>query len=185
MYPFIRLVFQMFKHRKDKIPAFGEIYETRHICWPWDLDFWSELNNGRTLTLYDMGRMPLAQASGMIDAVKRRKWGMTVAGSCPRYRKRIRAFDKILMKTAAVGWDEKFLYIEQSMWNSRGDCASHALLRMATTDRNGIVPPAEVAREMGYEGPQPQLSDWHKAWIAAEAQRPWPPMQDLPTSKQG
>ena len=75
-----------------------------------------------------------------------------------------------------IGWDGRFVYAEQSMWRN-GECTSHGLLRMAITDRNGLVEISKVAEAFGHEGPSPELPDWVEAWIAAEAERPWPPMQ--------
>ena len=56
MYPFVRLAWQFFLYRKASPLGVGEIHESLHYCLPWDLDLWMELNNGRALTLYDMGR---------------------------------------------------------------------------------------------------------------------------------
>jgi acyl-CoA thioesterase FadM len=176
MYPFLRLPWQMWRHRND--PPLGALDEhvSQHVCWPWDLDFWMELNNGRTLTIYDLGRVPMANRMGLTRTLARKRWGMTVAGSSVRYRRRVRAFDRITMRSRCVGWDKRFIYVEQSMW-VRGECASHALLRMAVTGRAGIVPPDDVMREMGGDLASPPLPGWVGAWIAADAERPWPPMQ--------
>jgi hypothetical protein len=76
-----------------------------------------------------------------------------------------------------LGWDDKFFYAEQAMWRN-GDCASHGLLRLAITDRSGLVPTARVADAAGTDPVSPPLPDWVRGWIAADAARPWPPMQD-------
>ncbi len=107
-------------------------------------------------------------------------WVGTVAGSSFRYRKRVRAFDRYELRSRMVGWDERFFYAEQSMWRN-GECTSHGLLRMAITDKNGIVETAKVAEAFGQSEERQPLPAWVQAWIAAEAERPWPPMQDLPT----
>lgn len=180
MYPFLRLPWQMWRHRNDAPLGPLDEHVSLHVCWPWDLDFWMELNNGRTLTLYDLGRVPMSNRMGLTRVLARERWGMTVAGSTVRYRRRVRAFDRITMRSRGVGWDGRFIYVEQSMW-VRGECASHALLRMAVTGlsrsgRAGIVPPAEVMAALGAGVESPVLPDWVQAWIAAEAERPWPPM---------
>lgn len=46
-----------------------------------------ELNNGRTLTLYDLGRVPLGIRTGLAATVQRMGWGMAIAGNSTRYRK--------------------------------------------------------------------------------------------------
>jgi acyl-CoA thioesterase FadM len=178
MYPFIRMTFQLLRHRNDPpLPLMGT-HVSHHICWPWDLDFWAELNNGRTLTLYDMGRLPLSGRVGLTRTLREKGWGLAVAGVSVRYRRRIRAFDRIRMKSRAAGWDARFLYIEQSMWKSDGECASHGLIRMAITGPNGIVAPAEAVRHMGQDPVPPPLPAWVTAWSDAETLRPWPPMDD-------
>ncbi|MEC3859747.1 acyl-CoA thioesterase [Mesobacterium sp. TK19101] len=178
MYPIVRMVKELIVSRKaPALPLEGE-HVSHHICWPWDLDIWMELNNGRTLTLYDLGRIPLARRVGLIGALARNRWGLTMAGACVRYRRRIRAFERVTMRSRAVCWDDRFIYLEQSMWKKNGECASHILYRSAVTDRNGIVPPARVLADMGHDLTSPPMPDWITTWIAAEAQRPWPPMQD-------
>jgi acyl-CoA thioesterase FadM len=177
MYPLLRLPWQMWRHRGDTPLGPLDTHVSEHICWPWDLDFWMELNNGRTLTIYDLGRVPMSNRMGMTRVLARKRWGMTVAGSSVRYRRRVRAFDRITMRSRGIGWDARFIYVEQSMW-VRGECTSHILLRMAVTGKAGIVPPVEVMEAMGADTASPPLPDWVEAWTRAEVARPWPPMQD-------
>ena len=174
MYPFVRMGKEMWRARR--LPPLGlfESHVSEHICWPWDLDLWAELNNGRTLTLYDLGRLPLGRRTGLLEALKDRRWGLTVAGSTIRYRRRVTVFSTLTMHTRCVGWDKRFLYMEQSMW--RGDeCTSHALIRSAVVGKAGIVPPHEMAVALGAAPESPELPDWVLAWTQAEATRPWPP----------
>jgi acyl-CoA thioesterase FadM len=174
MYPVLRMAKEMLTARRAPPLAPFQAHVSHHICWPWDIDPWMELNNGRTLTLFDLGRIPFAMRSGMVGAAKANGWGITAAGNSVRYRRRVRAFQRVTMVTRALGWDDRFFYIEQSMW--RGDeCCNHMLLRSAVTSAQGIVPPARVAQAMGHSGPSPELPDWVQAWIAADALRPWPP----------
>jgi acyl-CoA thioesterase FadM len=179
MYPFVRMLSSGLKARSLPALELGETHVSHHVCWPWDLDLWMELNNGRTLTLYDLGRIPLAQRSGLLTLLARQKWGLTMAGAVVRYRRRIRAFDRIEMRSRLLGWDARFMYLEQSMWKTNGDCASHAVYRGAVTDRNGIVETARVLEAMGRDpSSNADLPDWVQHWLAAEDKRPWPPMQD-------
>ncbi len=178
MYPFIRFFWQLHKHRNDPKLDFLDTHVSEHYCMPWDIDFWMELNNGRTLTLFDLGRIPLGRRTGLFDALKRRGWGLTVAGSTVRYRRRVRAFDKVTMRSRCIGFDSRFCYLEQAMFHKNGECANHVIIRAAITSKSGIVPSAEVAAEMGITDQAPELPTWIQTWIEAEAKRPWPPMQD-------
>ncbi len=179
MYPYIRMTKSLWRARKA--PKMGPCgtYVSHHICWPWDIDMWMELNNGRTLTLYDLGRIPLAQVNGLMAVVRKRQWGMTMAGVVVRYRRRIRAFERFEMRSRLLCWDERFFYLEQSMWKTNGECANHAVYRAAVTDKNGIVRAAQVAEAMNMaDATSPKMPDWVSKWLEAEDARPWPPMQD-------
>ncbi|WP_226625670.1 acyl-CoA thioesterase [Alloyangia pacifica] len=178
MYPFLRLAKELFLIRNAAPLATGEVSVTRHICWPWDLDMFAELNNGRVLTLYDLGRMPMAKRSGLLAMLKRERWGFAIAGAMVRYRQRIKLFDRIEMRSRVIGWDHRFLYIEQSMWKTDGACASHAVYRAAVTSNAGMIAPERVMQILGSDETSPALPGWVARWIETEAERPWPPMQE-------
>ncbi|MBU2957390.1 acyl-CoA thioesterase [Paracoccus sp. 1_MG-2023] len=174
MYPLFRFAKEMVKFRKA--PRLGpfDAHVSQHMCWPWDLDPWIELNNGRTLTLFDLGRIPLAQRTGLVAILRAHGWGMTVAGNSTRYRRRVKAFDRFTMVSRMVGWDHRFIYIDQSMWKG-AECCNQVLIRMAVTSARGIVAPADVAAALGHMGDSPALPEWVAAWTQADAARPWPP----------
>ncbi|WP_068303168.1 acyl-CoA thioesterase [Pararhodobacter sp. CCB-MM2] len=175
MYPLIRLAKEMLKFRGKPLGLF-DTHVSQHCCWPWDLDPWRELNNGRTLTLFDLGRVPMCSRIGLNDALMKQGWGMTVAGSTVRYRRRVKIMQAVEMRSRLLGWDHRFFYMEQSMWRD-GDALNHVLIRAATTGGKGIVPPSELVAAMGHAGvASPELPPFVHAWIAADAERPWPPM---------
>jgi acyl-CoA thioesterase FadM len=175
MYPFIRMFYGLWKTRRMPPLAPLDTHVSYHTCLPWDLDLWYELNNGRTLTLYDLGRIPLAQRAGIVPALRKNRWGLTIAGVSVRYRKRIRMMERIEMRSRMLGWDDRFVYLEQSMWKKDGTCANHALFRSAITGKDGIVSPALMAAELNIPQQSPDLPDWVQRWIDADATRPWPP----------
>ncbi|MFK7834676.1 MAG: acyl-CoA thioesterase [Sulfitobacter sp.] len=179
MFPFVRVIKDLFlASRMPPLVRLTDPHISQHICWPHDLDFWMELNNGRAMSLYDIGRTAMGLRAGLIKAVRQNRWGLTMAGSTVRFRQRIHGFERFEMRSRAVCWDDKFMYLEQSMWKRNGTCASHVLYRAAVTSKNGIVPPADVLKAMGQDVPSPQMPEWIEAWTQADAKRPWPPMQD-------
>lgn len=174
MYPFFRFAWAVWRARHLPPLGIGQAHVSHHVIMPWDLDLWRELNNGRTLTIYDLGRFPLFIRSGIIGAMRKRGWGGTVAGVSVRYRRRVRGFDRVRMVSRVLGFDDRFVYIDQSMWRG-AEAVSNALYRVAITGPDGIVPPELLAAETGQATVSPPLPDWVRAWIAAEAQRQWPP----------
>lgn len=175
MYPFVRLAKEFFKFRNASPLGLTDTHVSHHVCWPWDIDLWMELNNGRTLTIYDLARLPLAKRVGLIKALKDNNWGLTMAGASVRYRRRVLPFQRVEIRSRAVCWDDKFVYLEQSMWRA-GECCSHILYRSAVTDKTGIVSPTRVLDKVAPGSPAPEIPGWIAAWIEAEAARPWPPM---------
>jgi hypothetical protein len=173
MYPLIRLGIELALARAAPPLAIGATHVSHHTCWPWDIDPWRELNNGRTLTLYDLGRVPLAVRSGLARVLRQHGWGLTVAGSSVRYRRRVRAFERVELRSAFVGRDARFLYVHQGMFRS-GEPTSSGLFRSAVTDARGIVATDRVVAALG-DPPLPALPAWVAAWSEAEAERPWPP----------
>lgn len=176
MYPLVRLAKEFWSHRKAPRLGLFDTHVSHHRCWPHDIDVWMELNNGRTLTLYDLGRFVLFRRVGAVGLMRRHGWAGTVAGSSVRYRRRVRMFDRFEMRSRILGWDARFLYLEQAMWRG-GECTSHVLIRTAITDRSGLVPMSRVSEALEPGSISPPLPAWVTAWGAAEAERPWPPMQ--------
>jgi acyl-CoA thioesterase FadM len=175
MYPFIRMTHHLMRARRQPPLGRFDVHVSQHRCWPWDIDLWMELNNGRTLTLYDLGRLPLVARQGLARDIRANGLYITVAGATVRYRRRIQPMRKFTMKSQMIGWDNRFFYFEQSMW--LGDtCANHMILRSAIARRGqGIVQPPEVAALLGVEPQSPPLPDWVQNWVDAEATRAWPP----------
>lgn len=176
MYPYVRMAKELWKFRNAPPLGILEPHVSSHRIWPWDLDPWRELNNGRTLTLFDLGRIPMSVRMGFDKVAKAKGWGITVAGNSTRYRRRVTLFQQVTQISRVVGWDDRFTYLEQSFWRD-DDCTSHMLLRSAFTSKTGIVPPAEVLAVLGQPAQSPVLPDWISHWIAADQQRIWPPQR--------
>ena len=174
MYPYLRMAKEVLRFRNAPSLTILDPHISQHMCLPGDIDPWMELNNGRTLTLYDLGRIPMAKRMGLDAVLRANRWGMAVAGASTRYRKRVTLCQRFEMVSRCIGWDARFVYMEQSMW--RGDvCTSHMLLRSAITSKAGIVPPALLLAALGQSPESPPLPDWALAWVAADSTRPWPP----------
>jgi acyl-CoA thioesterase FadM len=177
MYPFIRIFYAALKARKSPQIGLFETHISHHYCMPWDIDLWAELNNGRTLTLYDLGRIPMSIRNGTAQAAKSGGFGMVVAGASVRYRKRITMGTRLEIHSRPLGFDDKFFYVEQSMWRPNGECANHILIRGAIVKKGKMVSPIELLSHIDIDPnlTSPTLPDWVQAWICADQERPWPP----------
>ena len=70
-----------------------------------------------------------------------------VVGSFIHYRKRIRPFDKIQMRSKILCADESFIYLEQSMVYDC--CAGRVLYRTKITSTDGIITTNHVQKASG------------------------------------
>ena len=81
--------------------------------WPTDLDLNGHMNNGRYLTLMDLGRIDLMARSGLARVALRRGWRPVVGSATIRFHRALKLFHRYELKTRVVGWDAKWFYIEQ------------------------------------------------------------------------
>ena len=174
MYPVIRLVTTSIHGLLSEPISIDDVCETTFRCRPWDIDMFLEVNNGRLLTLYDLGRFDFSIRVGLAKILKQKGWGLVVAGSSTRYRRRVRMFDKVTMHTRIAGFDQRWIYVMQSMW-VRDTATSSVLLRTGITQKGKVISVDEVLQAMNIEDWRPEPADWIKDWIHSEDNREWPP----------
>ncbi|MGD8539920.1 MAG: acyl-CoA thioesterase [Candidatus Aminicenantes bacterium] len=137
-----------------------------------DIDFYPELNNGRHLTMMDMGRIDLAARTRLLRIVHKKKWGLAVSGASVRFRHRLKAFQSFRLYTRIVAIDERWFYFHQSTVR-KGKTHSSALVRAAITSKEGLVPVKDVLDAVGMSDWDPGIPEWVRAWKEAEELRPW------------
>ncbi len=160
MYPFFRLTKNIISSslayqknkQSDTVIGLTDTTDYHFTASLNDIDNFFEMNNGRIFTLFDLGRNDFAIRTGLGVKLIQKKWGLVVAGSTIQYRKRIRLFDKVTMKTRVCAIDEKWFYLEQTMW-VKGSFTCHALLRTAVTNfmTGKPIPTETVLSSLGYD----------------------------------
>jgi len=174
MYPLIRLLTSSIRALLSSRIHIDSISEITFRCRPWDIDMFLEVNNGRILTLYDLGRFDFSIRMGLAKILKEKGWGLVVAGGSIRYRRRVRMFDKVTIRTQIVGFEERWIYVVQSMW-VKGMPTSSVLLRTGITHKGKVIPADEVLRALNIDDWNPELTGWVQEWIYSEENRLWPP----------
>ena len=175
MYPFLRLGWALYKGRKQPPMSPLDLHVSQHRCWPIDCDIFLEMNNGRILTLYELGRFEASQRMGLWALLKKKRWALSVAGTSIRYRRHITPFARYEVRTKIATWDERFVYIEQGMFKANDECASNVLFRTAVVEKGRAVPTEVLIEALGVTEPRPEPAAWVQNWIDAEATRVWPP----------
>lgn len=174
MYPILRLAWHMLNSRIQGPMGIDETGIVHSHVGLLDIDVYSELNNGRTLTLLDLGRICFLQRIGLISAIRREGWSFAVAGGSLRFRHRIPFASRIKITTRLLGHDGRWFYFQHLIYCRKKPCF-HALIRGAVTSKDGIVPVDDVLVKLNEPGWNRELPDWANAWIDADAELPWPP----------
>ncbi|KPL13359.1 MAG: hypothetical protein AMS26_14785 [Bacteroides sp. SM23_62] len=172
MYPYLRLFQILIKARFGPSMNVNDASVLKLRVFLGDLDFYPELNNGRHLTLMDLGRLDLAMRTGLMRTVRKQKWGLVVAGASVRYRHRLKAFKRFQLHTRIVAIDARWFYFHQSTIR-KGNIHSSALVRAGITSKQGLVPVKKVLDALGVSDWNPGMPEWVKAWSEAEELRPW------------
>lgn len=89
--------------------------------WPLDLDTNLHMNNGRYLSIMDLGRLDLIVRSNIIGHAIKNRWSPVLSAAIIRYRLPLDAFQKFRLETRLAWWDEKWFYIEHRFVIIGGD----------------------------------------------------------------
>jgi len=125
-----------------------------------DLDLNFHMNNGRYLSIMDLGRFDLMLKSNSF-------WKLTKAGYYPvissesiRFRKSLQLFQPFDLVTKIESWDEKDFYIAQQFMH-KGQVVAEGFIkgRFLQRGRKGSVPNRELFDFMGLEFPEGQITE--------------------------
>jgi acyl-CoA thioesterase FadM len=140
---------------------------------PNDLDFNMHMNNGRYLTVMDLGRLDLILRSGLLKIMMQQKSVPILASAKIRYRLSLDPFQKFTLQTQIVGWDEKWFFIEQRFLMGsgpkQGEVAAIGLVKgcFFNSKSKSTVPSTEVLGLIRMSSASPELPqhiiDWQKA----------------------
>jgi acyl-CoA thioesterase FadM len=82
--------------------------------WPSDLDTSLHMNNGRYLTIMDLGRVDLMLGSGLLRVLLKHGWTPIASSISIRYRRELRTFDRFSLETRLVCWTDVTVIMEQT-----------------------------------------------------------------------
>lgn len=139
-------------------PKVGILDETRIglRVLPNDLDTNLHMNNGRYLTIMDLGRTDMTIRSGLWRVMHDNRWAPVVGGARMIYRRPLDPFQRYELATRVVGWDDKWVYMEQRFVVDGHIHASGVVKALFLRGREK-VPTANLAAALGHDGPSPVL----------------------------
>ena len=123
---------------------------------PADCDANLHVNNARYLSLMDLGRFALVGRMGLGASMLKQRWGAIVGAMELEFLKEIPLFSAFELSSRIVGWDPKWVYIEQR-FERGGKLAAVGRVQGLFRGRAGSVPTAEVLAELGPWFASPKL----------------------------
>jgi YbgC/YbaW family acyl-CoA thioester hydrolase len=131
-----------------------ETAEAKFFVLPNDLDIFMHMNNGRYLTMMDLGRVDLMVRSGFFAEARKRGWYPVIANATIDYKKSLKLFERYTIATRMTHWDERWFYMEQQFIT--GDrVAATAIVKAMMRSKNGMVSPQEALAAINYHEPSP------------------------------
>lgn len=144
--------------------------------WPHDLDLSLHMNNGRYLTLMDLGRIDILLRSGLWAAVRTHKWTPIASAISIRYQRELRPLQKFILQTRLLNWNATLVIMEQTFVFDGGDrdgqVAARALFKGGLYDRKSraFVPTAKLMQTIGVSAESPALTPEIEAFLKADGE---------------
>ena len=137
--------------------------------WLNDLDFNGHMNNGRYMTLMDLGRLDLIFRAGMSKQILTGKWMPIVASSKIRFRRSLRPFQKYQLHSRLLCWDEKWFVVEQRFMVKDRSVAIAYVKGLFKDKKGQNIAPCEVLLSVGHVEVSPPFPESVLLWWQAES----------------
>jgi len=155
------------------------ISRIRLTTLPTDIDVLRHMNNGRYLSLFDLGRWDLLVRSGLADATRAQGWYPVVASETITFRKSLELWQRFVVESRFLGHDDRGgLYLEHRAVVD-GEIYARAIIRARMLRRSGGTVDhdelfAAVGRPEGLPDVEPWVHEWATASTLPSTRRPAP-----------
>lgn len=155
--------------RRGKGLGVLDVSRVRLTTMPTDLDILGHMNNGRYLSLMDLGRWDWLIRSGLLGAMQRHKWYAVVSSQTVSYRKSLKPWQRFTIESRVLGHDDKTMFLEHRCV-VQGEIYARAVVGARILYRTGgHVPHETVFAAVGRPDDAPELPSWVGEWVAASA----------------
>lgn len=110
---------------------------------PNDLDINLHMNNGRYLTICDLNRVDLFIRTGLLKAMRKRRWFPVIAEHTMSYRKSLHLFERFDVALELTHWDDKYFYMTHTFSNAERVVAT-GTSKGAIRSRTAVIKPLDV-----------------------------------------
>jgi acyl-CoA thioesterase FadM len=134
---------------------------------PNDVDINRHLNNGRFLTLLDLGSIDLFLRSGLFFRAIRHGFKPMIGGLIVTYRRGLSLLERYSLNMQLAAWDDRWNYFKFEFKKRNGRLAAAGYFKGAFVSKNGWVPNSTADEVFGHiRGPcvlPPAVENWIEA----------------------
>lgn len=159
----LRLIWMLLTAWRRRQVSILETSSLRMRVMPNDLDFNGHVNNGRFLTLADVGRMDFVLRSGAARAAFRMRALPIVGDSLAKFRRDLKLFERFDIETRLIGWDEKWTFMEHRFLR-HGRVLGVVVIRGLFKGPQGPISPGDFLAAMDLSAAPPALPGWVRDW---------------------
>lgn len=155
--------------RRDGLLPPTTVGRIRLRTLPTDIDVLRHMNNGRYLSLFDLGRWDLLVRTGLADAMRKHGWYAVVSSETITFRKSLDLWQRFTLESRLIGHDDRAMYLEHRAVVD-GEIYARAIIRARMLKRSGgSLGHEELFAAVGRPEGLPEVPDWVHEWAAASA----------------
>ncbi|MFK4762857.1 acyl-CoA thioesterase [Microbacterium sp. ZW T5_45] len=158
--------------RRDGLIDPSSVSTVRLTTLPSDIDILRHMNNGRYLSLFDLGRWDLLIRTGLFDAMKERGWYAVVSSETVTFRRSLQLWQRFDVESRFIGHDDKAVFLEHRAVVD-GEIYARVIVRSRMLRRTGgTVSNEELFAAVGKPDGLTEIDDWVHDWATASALPP-------------
>ena len=158
------LLLFLFSRRRSRL-GFRDVGRLRMRVMPNDTDILRHVNNGIYLSLMDLGRMDLMIRTGSWQRLRGLGWYPVATNTTVTYRRSLQAWQRYVLETRVVGFDDKAMFVEQR-FVSDGEVYAVGYVRARFLKRGGgRVSVAELGELARIDPAAMPVPEWMTRWV--------------------
>ncbi|MBV8048838.1 MAG: thioesterase family protein [Paludibacterium sp.] len=161
LYTWIRACF------KSRIQI-GDVIELALTVLPNDLDFNGHMNNGRYMTIVDLGLIEYMTRCGFLRQALKRGWRPVLGGAMIAFRRGLKPWRSYQLRFSVVSWAGNWSYMRFEFVH-RGEVMAVGYAKGGILSRDGLIPCAKTFAAIEEHRLSPTPSMALQAWIDADA----------------
>jgi YbgC/YbaW family acyl-CoA thioester hydrolase len=151
------------KNNSFQVKPFMSVIKRNFRVGVFDIDFNMHINNARYMVFMERARWDHPIQTDTWDAMLKEKLNFIIAGIEMGYIREIRFGKKFEIQTQYLGWDDKYVYMEQRF--VVGDkIHAYGMVKAVFLQRGKLAKPANVAEILGIDPVSQPLPEHMDLW---------------------